>query len=130
MLCQRCGVCCLTMDVIVPVKKHGRWLAALKPGGKRCPNVRYEDGVAACSVHDEPVYQGSPCWRYGNSEVDPDFWNKRGKPCPVGTAVNRVGGVPDVDLSAYQEVGVEDLQELGPWPTEELHLKVVEEAEG
>jgi hypothetical protein len=117
------------MDVIVPLKKNGRWVACLKPGGQRCPNVRYDEGTATCAVHDEAIYQGSPCWRYGNSEVDPDFWNKRGKPCPVGEAVKRVGGVPEVDLSAYQEVGVEDLHELGPWPTDKLHLQVVEEAE-
>lgn len=107
MICQRCGNCCVTMDVVVYL--NGR--AILKPGNVRCPNLEADGkGTFRCAVHELPEYKGSPCWIYGNSQVDPDFICKRGKPCQVGRLwIDHKDGFP------VPEHATEPLEDLGPW---------------
>lgn len=114
MICQRCGTCCLTMMVIVPVKEDGQWMARMKPGDKRCPHLSFDGSQASCAIHDDPIYTDSPCWRYGNSEVDSDFWNKRGQPCPVGQTIQEAGGAPYRE--EFSTAKIDQMDHCGPWP--------------
>lgn len=91
-------------------------MGAMKPGGESCPHLSFEGVTARCAVHDRPEYEGSPCWTYGNSDVDPDFIVKRGRPCQVGLAVLGRGGLCEVHPEARQTTLA--LQTLGPWPEE------------
>jgi hypothetical protein len=110
MICQRCGSCCVTMFVVVPVVGPWGLHAVAKPDNVRCPNLLADsEGKLSCAVHDLPEYKGSPCWIYGNSKVDPDFICKRGKPCQVGTLWQQRGGFP---VPAHT---TDQLEDLGPW---------------
>jgi hypothetical protein len=107
MICQRCGNCCVTMDVVI----HVNGKAYMKSGGA-CPYLRFSGNEASCAAHDEPWYKGSPCDIYGNPDYDPDFEHKRGKPCPVGKLIQERGGLrPEVRTPIL----IEDLAYLGPW---------------
>jgi hypothetical protein len=81
------------MFVVIPIYTPEGVQAGLKGDGM-CPHLSLEGTKATCGVHDKPEYEGSPCWTYGNSEVDTDFISKRGKPCRVGLAVLKGGGLP------------------------------------
>lgn len=120
MKCQRCGQCCITMLVVVPVWTQKGVRARYKPGDMPCPHLSYEGPIASCAVHETPEYIGSSCWTYGNSDVDPDFVPKRGRPCPVGKLIQDQGGVPLVfpDRLKRRVVDVM-LDDLGPWPDAE-----------
>lgn len=111
MICQRCGHCCVTMFVVVPhVGENGTVRALAKPGGVRCPNLSWGPQGASCAVHDLPEYEGSPCWVYGNPDVDPDFEHKRGRPCPVGEYMRRGGrGLPETSEHAGP------VEDIGRW---------------
>lgn len=117
MKCLRCGLCCFNMFVIIPFRAHIGLMAAVKPGDVLCPNLKVEKGSTcyACAVHDLPEYQGSPCWTYGNSDVDPDFLAKRGQPCRVGGLVLKRGGLRAVYPLARRADLLHDLEFLGPW---------------
>jgi len=120
MKCQRSGQCCITMAVIVPVWTLKGVRARYKPGDMPCPHLSYEGPISSCAVHDTPEYQGSPCWTYGNSDVDPDFLAKKGKPCPVGKLIQDQGGVPLLSPERLtKRVRDFELEDLGPWPTQE-----------
>ena len=114
MLCQRSGVCCITMPVVIVF--DGRLKE--KPGNVKCPNLLFDDsGAASCAVHETTWYHHTPCFRYGNADVDPDFLGKRGHPCGVGKMLRQrhVGN----DLLAFYgavEVDGNDLVDLGPIP--------------
>jgi hypothetical protein len=56
----------------------------LKPSNYRCPHL---DSNQKCKVHDMPWYESTPCYIYGNSYIDPDFYLKRNKPCPIGEGI-------------------------------------------
>jgi hypothetical protein len=111
MLCQRCGSCCVNMFVVVPIVIGGQVRACAKPEGMRCPNLLSgDDGKLSCLVHDLPEYKGSPCWTYGNSHVDPDYYHKRGKPCLVGRMwIDNRGGFP------VPEYTNDSLESLSHW---------------
>jgi len=102
------------MDVIIPVKENGEWRAKMKPGYQMCPHLSYDGSEACCAVHDEPIYDGSPCWTYGNSDVDPDFIPKKGRPCPIGQLHQANGGLQDSEL--VRAGAPQELEDLGPWP--------------
>lgn len=109
MLCQRCGHCCISMWVIVPVQVEEEIRACVKPAGQECPNLSFDDEMmASCSVHNLPEFRNSPCWVYGNSEVDPDFYLWAGKPCQVGESYRSKGGVSRCPK-------VNEVKDAGPW---------------
>lgn len=118
MICQRSGLCCVTMDVVVLViKENGEKKACLKRGGFACPHLSLEGDQASCAVHELPEYEHSPCWIYGNPDVDPDFAAKRGRPCPVGVQVKKAGGLHVLKPEAmHDRLTVDDLEVLGDWP--------------
>lgn len=118
MKCQRCGQCCITMFVIIPVWTDNGVRACHKPEGVPCPHLSYDHTpIATCAVHDKPEYENSPCWTYGNSDVDPDFAPKRGRACPVGKRIHDQGGVPLVyPDSLTKRLEASELEDLGPWP--------------
>ena len=113
MICQRCGSCCVTMAVVIRVGDN----AMMHPGGAMCPHLSFEGPLAACAVHDEPWFKGTPCDIYGNPDYDPDFANKRGRPCPVGKMIQEKGGLQacfgDKPIPKLTD---EDLIDFGPWP--------------
>jgi hypothetical protein len=118
MLCQRCGLCCYTMGVAIMYEVRDRGLMGVwKRDYEACPHLSFDGVTARCAVHDRPEYKGSPCWTYGNPDVDPDFASKRGRPCMVGEAVLEQGGLYKIHPKARQ-VAME-LQILGPWPEPE-----------
>jgi len=114
MLCQRCGLCCFTMGVTVMLDTPKGLVGAWKPDGVACPHMSFEEGLACCAVHARPEYKDSPCWVYGNPDVDPDFAPKRGQPCQVGLAVLKWGGLRKVHPGVLQ--AALPLKILGPWP--------------
>jgi len=110
------------MPVVVPVWTDKGVRAAMKPGGRPCPHLSYEGSQASCAVHDKPEYVGSPCWTYGNSDVDPDFIVKRGRPCVVGAMIQSKGGLPIWNPDVLSEpLSASELQDLGPWPEDTGH---------
>lgn len=102
------------MGVAVMLDTPKGLVGAWKPDGVACPHLSFEQGRACCAVHDRPAYTGSPCWTYGNSEVDPDFAPKRGQPCRVGLTIIERGGLYTVYPGARQMAL--PLEVLGPWP--------------
>lgn len=110
--CVRCGMCCTVMDVPIRVGDRVKW----KPGTGMCPHLSFEGTEAACAVHDEPWFskETCPCHVYGNSEIDPDFFHKRGKPCPVGTRYQEEGGFLKV-RPGFKKFTVDELEDLGTW---------------
>lgn len=111
MICQRSGNCCLTMPVVIRVGDR----AKLKPGGVVCPHLSFDGTEASCGVHDEPWYKDTPCYVYGNPDIDPDFAVKRGRPCMVGQYIQQRGGLKVVNPQAANTIAAEDLEDLGPW---------------
>lgn len=91
--------------------------AALKPHYEACPYLGLDGDRTKCLVHKRPEYQGSPCWTYGNPDVDPDFEVKRGRPCAVGQVVLEKGGLCRLFPQAAQPPLVQTLKVLGPWFT-------------
>lgn len=89
--------------------------AAWKPGYKACPYLSFEGTKACCAVHDRPEYEGGPCWTYGNSEADPDFAHKKGKPCRVGEMFQSQGGYLKHHPQAAEPLSVGDLEVFAPW---------------
>ena len=105
MICQRCGNCCLTMFVVI----RDRDTLILNPADVLCPSVTWEVTKATCAVHEEPWYNKSPCYVYGNHLVDPDFACKAGKPCGVGAMIQRKGGLHVVKCE-FPQARMEDLE--------------------
>lgn len=116
MLCQRCGNCCFTMDVIIMCDTAEGLRAVLKPGHEACPHLSFDGATASCAVHERPEYVNSPCWVYGNSDIDPDFIVKRGRPCMVGQAVIEQGGLCKLHPRVEQVPLIETFEVLGWWP--------------
>jgi len=115
MLCQRCGLCCFTMDVAILVDADDGLKVAWKPGGQACPHLSFEDTQAGCAVHARPEFKGSPCWTYGNSDADPDFAHRKGKPCRVGELIQQGGGCAAIHPGVSEPTRAQDLEVLGPW---------------
>jgi len=85
MKCQRCGYCCIALPVVIIQEEvDGELCLYYKPTGKRCPNLVAMGVEVVCKIHDKPWYSSTPCFRYQNSDVDPDYFNQKGKPCAVG----------------------------------------------
>ena len=110
MICQRCGCCCVTMDVIIRVGDN----AVLKPHGIACPHLQIDGSTCTCKVHEEPWFIDTPCHVYGNPDIDPDFEIKRGKPCRVGQMIVKKG-LRNVYHTADFNPDVSKLKVLGPW---------------
>ncbi len=116
MICQRSGNCCYTMPVQIMGERNGKLRVLYKPGGKLCPHLSYDGPKASCAVHARPEFRFSPCWIYGNPDVDTDFEPMRGRPCGVGAMFQRRGGLPIVDPRRMQDtIKLEGLEDLGPW---------------
>lgn len=114
--CQRSGNCCYTMDVIIMADRPNGLRAVMKPGGKLCPHLSHDDdGKASCAVHDRPEYKFSPCWIYGNPDVDPDFGSMRGRPCGVGQMIRDRGGMPSLMPERSETIEIDTLEDIGPW---------------
>lgn len=103
MNCVRCGTCCITMPVAIRV--GDRW--KMKPGDVECPYLEKSPEGRVCSVHDEPWYKDTPCFVYGNSYIDPDFFHKRGKDCLVGVLCLKSG------VRYARRISCADLEDLG-----------------
>lgn len=102
----------MSMDVVIRVGDR----AVHKPGGVLCPHLEFQEGTtnASCKVHHKPWFKDTPCHVYGNPDIDYDFENKRGKPCPVGKMIQERGGL----LQLYPKVERAEsaaLADLGPW---------------
>ncbi len=105
------------MGVIIPVPTEEGLRARYKPGNVQCPHLSYDEHLqASCAVHELPEYQGSPCWTYGNPDVDPDFILREGKPCRVGEMFRR--DKPN-HAAEFETTTVGELEDLGPWPEEQ-----------
>lgn len=117
------------MMVIIPVKENGEWRAKMKPDGMPCPHLSYDGTKAACAVHDEPIYEGSPCWVYGNGLVDPDYASTRDRPCRVGEMYQRAGGFQKTRPQLFQvRVGeLVKLEDLGPFESNESYVQIAKE---
>ena len=115
MICQRCGLCCVSMGVQINIE--GKMM--YKPGDARCPHLSFDGTNAKCAMHDKKAYLNSPCHVYGNGSIDPDFFNKKGKPCPVGKRIQEMGGLFVVHGAKYGKIlNAGDMDDLGPWPEE------------
>jgi hypothetical protein len=91
MKCQRTGWCCVGLDVVIATEiAAGKLELFHKPSGAQCPNLTFREveGLgfpeASCGVHDRDWYKETPCYTYQNSEIDPDYGGKSGKPCKLG----------------------------------------------
>ena len=116
------------MMVIIPVKENGEWRAKMKPDGMPCPHLSYEGTKASCAVHDEPIYEGSPCWVYGNGLIDPDYAATRGRPCRVGEMYQKDGGLKKARPDLFQlRVKAKRLEDLGPFETNEHYVQIAKE---
>lgn len=113
MICQRCGLCCVTMPVVINV--DGR--AKAKIHDVACPHLELGK-QAVCKAHEEPWYENSPCHTYGNSYRDPDFFPKRGRPCPVGSKIMQTGGLR-VLFPQLRWAKPSELEDLDAWPERE-----------
>jgi hypothetical protein len=109
------------MDVPIMVDTPDGLKGAWKPGGKACPHLTFDGVKAKCAIHDRPEYKGSPCWIYGNSQVDPDFLHKRGKPCLVGEAYMSAGGFCKIRPEMAVPIVAGDLEVLGSWEAPMVH---------
>jgi hypothetical protein len=99
------------MPVVINV--NGR---ALLKGEGLCPHLKFEGSVASCAVHDEPWFKKSPCYAYGNADIDYDFLAKKGLPCAVGVLIQAKGGLK-VMRPDMRQLTAEELEDAGPWPT-------------
>ncbi|NLX38441.1 MAG: hypothetical protein GXY73_02850 [Methanothrix sp.] len=71
MICSRCGLCCINLDIFVIKTRSIRPDGTLDPGdpesmirkpaGERCPHLAFAGEVAICAIHDLPCYRGTPC---------------------------------------------------------------------
>jgi hypothetical protein len=100
MQCLRCGYCCVAYDVIVMIEvltpKGRKTLKAChKPSSIRCPRLEGPDerGQFSCKVHDRKEYKSSPCYAYGNPEIDPDYAGSEDSPCRIGAHLSAKGGL-------------------------------------
>ena len=97
----------------VAINVNGR---VLLKGDGRCPHLSFNGTTASCAVHDKPWFKKSPCFAYGNADIDPDFASKKGRPCAVGALIQSRGLL--ATRPGYAEpLKVEDLEDVGPWPT-------------
>jgi hypothetical protein len=102
------------MAVIIPGPSKDGLRALMKPGNVMCPYLSFDWRMqASCAIHDLPFFEGSPCWTYGNPDVDPDFIAKRGRPCPVGKLLRERG---DNHTEGIHTSTLGELEDLGPWP--------------
>lgn len=102
------------MAVCILVPSETGPQVAFKPEGVVCPHLSFDEGQSAsCAVHNDPQYEGSPCHIYGNSDYDPDFQRKKGKPCLVGLYLLEAN--KDVCFGA-EKVSLDSLELVGPWP--------------
>jgi hypothetical protein len=111
--------------VIMGEGPEGDLRAFLKPGNVGCPHLSFAGREASCAVYDRKEYAGSPCWVYGNSDVDPDFEMKRGKPCIIGKFYR--GRKDDLPKGAkspdrFKRCVLNDLEDVGPWGNTELDV--------
>jgi hypothetical protein len=81
MICLRCGGCCYNLDIFVvnpdKIREDGSIdltdsaSMIFKPSDKKCPHLFFQAspdgagaGMAVCSIHHLPCYQGSPCQQF------------------------------------------------------------------
>jgi hypothetical protein len=99
----------------------------MKPADVLCPFLSFEGAIASCAVHDQPFFAkpNCPCHVYGNSDIDPDFYHRKGKPCIIGKIIQERGGLvtcrpfPQETLASPIEERGKLCEDLGPWPKEE-----------
>ena len=74
MICQRCGCCCVYLDVAIvnptsirhdgTVDPEDGDSVMFKPKGQPCPHLIYLEGKAVCQIHELPIYRGTPCEQF------------------------------------------------------------------
>jgi len=105
MICLQCGCCCVTMPVIISDGVNWYW----KPGDAVCPHLDCSSTRVVCGVHGEQWYKETPCFVYGNPDIDPDFIVKRGKKCSIGSALQQ----ESFDFDRYKKPSLDELEKLG-----------------
>ncbi len=70
MICQRCGFCCLHLDVMIinprsirsdgTIDPEDRNSMIKKQKGEKCPHLAHSGEVAVCTIHDLPCYRVRP----------------------------------------------------------------------
>ncbi|MGB3943954.1 MAG: hypothetical protein WBK88_04085 [Methanothrix sp.] len=80
MICSRCGLCCLNLDVMIidpgSIRPDGTVdpgdpaPALRKPAKERCPHLSISGDEAVCTIHHLPCYQGTPCDLF--DQIGPD----------------------------------------------------------
>ena len=83
MKCLRCGHCCMNYAVIIvdnPAKGIVEGNLILHEGnGTPCKHLTgSKPGEYSCGIHNEPWYNETPCYQFGQIEATPDT------PCRVG----------------------------------------------
>lgn len=82
MKCLRCGHCCIHYDVIILIDPDAGFEeenVEHKPSGTRCRHLTGDKpGEYACSIHDHPNYQHTPCADFAQIEDHPE------SPCRMG----------------------------------------------
>jgi hypothetical protein len=94
MICQRCGCCCLNLDVMIinprsirpdgTIDPEDRNSMIRKPKGAKCPHLAYLGEVAVCTIHDLSCYRGTPCDRF--DQIGPEDG-----PCVLGCYFRSTG---------------------------------------
>lgn len=74
MICQRCGCCCVYLDVAIvnptsirldgTVDPEDIDSVMFKPKGQPCPHLIYLEGRAVCKIHGLHIYRGTPCEQF------------------------------------------------------------------
>lgn len=83
MICQRCGCCCVYLDVAIvnpssirldgTVDPEDNDSVIFKPKGQPCPHLIYLEGKAVCKIHELPIYRGTPCEQFEQLGREDDF---------------------------------------------------------
>jgi len=83
LICQRCGYCCVHLDVNIAdpgsvtsgedIDPGKNWVWVLKPKGQRCPHLSFQGDLAVCAIHAMPCYKGSPCDQFEQFGLEDDL---------------------------------------------------------
>ena len=89
MKCCRCGVCCISFDVIIIRPDMASEDFSLedaleecfmhKPSGMQCPHLEWVNDKAHCRVHELSWFGLTPCHRHTQIERSPDVVCRTGE---------------------------------------------------
>jgi hypothetical protein len=80
MICLRCGLCCIYLNVTIvnpiSIRPDGtidpdkRDAVVFKPAGQKCPHLVYQEDKAVCTIHHLACYHGTSCEQF--EQLGPD----------------------------------------------------------